>query len=229
MSCGVYGSMHGQPRNALLKQLIYGLIGFCILSGIVFAIIYPEGKLSFWAAVFISMTVVAAFGSPVLLVVALVLSSSRKHEAHMQKSETVISTESASWMSYAYCENCERPLRIHEFRSETTGRGESEETRYYCRLCDSRGRKPGMPFFFALCFTVFAIGMVLLYFFVVKPKGTEATVGELLELCQVPLLIAISFFAWSYYEKSKYKPIYDRWVMQHGTDPEKWPGAPKPK
>ena len=146
VSCGVYGSMNGQPRNALLKQLIYGLIGFCILLGIVFAIIYPEGKLSFWAAVFISMTVVAAFGSPVLLVVALVLSSSRKHEAHMQKSETVISTESASWMSYAYCENCERPLRIHEFRSETTGRGESEETRYYCRLCDSRGRKPGCRF-----------------------------------------------------------------------------------
>ena len=45
-----------------------------------------------------------------------------------------------------------------------------------------------MPFFFALCFTVFAIGMVLLYFFAVKPEGTEATVGELLELCQVPLL-----------------------------------------
>ena len=72
--------MSGQPRNALVKQLIYGLIGFCVLTGIVFGVIYPEGKLSFWGAVFISMTVVAAFGSPVLLVVALILSSSRKHE-----------------------------------------------------------------------------------------------------------------------------------------------------
>jgi len=88
--------MIGQIRNPLVKQLVYGLIGFCVLSGIVFAIIYPEGKLSFRAAVFISMTVVAAFGSPVLLVVALVLSSSRKHQAHIQKPETVISTQSAS-------------------------------------------------------------------------------------------------------------------------------------
>ena len=85
-----------QIRNPLVKQLVYGLIGFCVLSGIVFAIIYPEGKLSFRAAVFISMTVVAAFGSPVLLVVALVLSSSCKHQAHIQKPETVISTQSAS-------------------------------------------------------------------------------------------------------------------------------------
>jgi len=88
--------MIGQIRNPLVKQLVYGLIGFCVLSGIVFAIIYPEGKLSFRAAVFISMTVVAAFGSPVLLVVALVLSSSCKHQAHIQKPETVISTQSAS-------------------------------------------------------------------------------------------------------------------------------------
>ena len=25
------------------------------------------------------------------------------------------------------------------------------------------------------------------------------------------------------------KPIYDRWVMQHGTDPDEWPDAPKPE
>jgi len=27
----------------------------------------------------------------------------------------------------------------------------------------------------------------------------------------------------------KYKPIYDRWVMEHGNDPDKWPGASKPQ
>ena len=94
--------MSGQPRNALVKQLVYGLIGFCALTGIVFAVIYPEGKLSFWGAVFISMTVVAAFGSPVLLVVALVLSSSRKHKAQVQKPEAVISTESSSSRKLKY-------------------------------------------------------------------------------------------------------------------------------
>ena len=25
------------------------------------------------------------------------------------------------------------------------------------------------------------------------------------------------------------KPIYDRWVHQHGTDPDKWPDASKPE
>ena len=25
------------------------------------------------------------------------------------------------------------------------------------------------------------------------------------------------------------KPIYDRWVMQHGSDPDKWPAPAKPK
>ena len=38
--------------------------------------------------------------------------------------------------------------------------------------------------------------------------------------------LSIVFCVWSVF---RYKPIYDRWVMQHGTDPEKWPGPPKPK
>ena len=28
---------------------------------------------------------------------------------------------------------------------------------------------------------------------------------------------------------AKFRATYNRWVMQHGTDPEKWPGAPKRK
>ena len=74
----------------------------------------------------------------------------------------------------------------------------------------------------------FSIGMVLWYFFAVKPEGTETTLGELIALCQVPLLIAVSFFAWSFTKSQNAKPIYDRWVMQHGTDPDKWPDATKP-
>ena len=74
--------MIGQIRNPLVKQLVYTLIGFCVLTGIVFAIIYPEGIFSFRAAVFISMTVVAAFGCPVLLVLAIAQgSSSSKYQS----------------------------------------------------------------------------------------------------------------------------------------------------
>ena len=92
--------MIGQIRNPLVKQLVYGLIGFCVLTGIVFALIYPDLKKNDEATVssgiILSMAIVAAFGSPVLLVVALVRSSSRNHQAHIQKPETVISTQSAS-------------------------------------------------------------------------------------------------------------------------------------
>ena len=85
--------MSGQLRNPLVKQLVYGLIGFCVLTGIVFAIIDPEGKLSFSAAVFISMIVVAAFGSPVLLVFAIARGSFRKHQSYAQNPEKTPSTE----------------------------------------------------------------------------------------------------------------------------------------
>ena len=92
--------MIGQIRNPLVKQLVYGLIGFCVLTGIVFALIYPDltknDEATVSSGIILSMAIVAAFGSPVLLVVALVRSSSRNHQAHIQKPETVISTQSAS-------------------------------------------------------------------------------------------------------------------------------------
>ena len=40
------------------------------------------------------------------------------------------------------------------------------------------------------------------------------------------LLVLIHFF---FLSRMRCKPIYDRWVMQHGTDPDKWPDANKPK
>ena len=92
--------MIGQIRNPLVKQLVYGLIGFCVLTGIVFALIYPDltknDEATVSSGIILSMAIVAAFGSPVLLVVVLVRSSSRNHQAHIQKPETVISTQSAS-------------------------------------------------------------------------------------------------------------------------------------
>ena len=38
----------------------------------------------------------------------------------------------------------------------------------------------------------------------------------------------LAFFLLGWWKKSKCKPIYDRWVMQHGINPDKWPDAPKP-
>ena len=87
-------------NDAVKKQLCYGLLGFCVLTGIVFAFIYPDlaknDEATVSSGIILSMIIVAALGSPVLLVVALVRSSSRNHQAHIQKPETVISTQPAS-------------------------------------------------------------------------------------------------------------------------------------
>ena len=39
-------------------------------------------------------------------------------------------------------------------------------------------------------------------------------------------LFAVVFHLWM---RSKCKPIYDRWVAEHGPDPDKWPATSKPK
>ena len=41
------------------------------------------------------------------------------------------------------------------------------------------------------------------------------------------LFPAFLFLLFHYWKKSKCKPIYDRWVMQHGPDPDKWPDESK--
>ena len=87
-------------NDAVKKQLCYGLLGFCVLTEIVFAFIYPDlgknDKASVSNGIILSIIIVAALGSPIFLVVALVRNSSRNHQAHIQKPETVISTQSAS-------------------------------------------------------------------------------------------------------------------------------------
>ena len=40
----------------------------------------------------------------------------------------------------------------------------------------------------------------------------------------VPFVVV--FHLWM---RSKCKPIYDRWVAEHGPDPDKWPATSKPK
>ena len=42
----------------------------------------------------------------------------------------------------------------------------------------------------------------------------------------IELVPVLAFMGYFYWKKSKCKPIYDRWVHQHGTDPDKWPPAP---
>ena len=67
--------MIGQIRNPLVKQLAYGLIGFCVLTGIVFALIYPgyakSDEATVSSGIILSMIMAAPFGLLVLLVIVL--------------------------------------------------------------------------------------------------------------------------------------------------------------
>ena len=123
-----------------------------------------------------------------------------------------------NWTSYAYCARCDRPLRESEYRSER-----SEGTTFcFCRLCNSRARKPDS--------LIQAIGQVTLgviifgvpCFYFMNSEGFEPA-----EIRTVVFLITLYFmlmhFVHGWWQKSKCKPIYDRWVIKHGLNPEYWP------
>ena len=123
-----------------------------------------------------------------------------------------------NWTSYAYCARCDRPLRENEYRIRR-----SEGTTFcFCRLCNSRARKP-----YSL---IQAIGQVTLELIVLgvpciywlKSTGIEpAKIRTVVFL--ITLYLMLAHFVQGWWQKSKCKPIYDRWVMQHGTYPDNWP------
>ena len=140
-----------------------------------------------------------------------------------------------NWMSYAYCEKCDRPLRENEYRSVETSRGSNRHILYYCKLCDSRGRKLvsmlGFHFWVIMgwLWTVAGFGGAAWDYFAGQSEVSDVSLSDTLMRCFGVLLITVATFAFGWWQKSKYKPIYDRWVHQHGTDPDKWPDATKPQ
>ena len=67
------------------------------------------------------------------------------------------------------------------------------------------------------------IGGVVWYYFLSKAEGLDVTVNDMLQVGLV-VLFALPMFAVGWWQKSKCKPIYDRWIIRHGSDPEHWPG-----
>ena len=132
-----------------------------------------------------------------------------------------------TYWNYAYCEKCDRPFRKNECRSESTGSHDNQRTIYYCRVCESLARDFNkiiiLPkhLFVAL---VLCIGWPVMYFQDVSPSIMIGLPFPTIEI--IPVLIFVGLFVRT---KSKCKPIYDRWVMQYGTDPDRWPSATKPE
>ena len=129
------------------------------------------------------------------------------------------------YTDYAYCSKCDKPLRAHEFRFAYESNGLNS---YSCQLCGSNAR--GFNCIAGIPGNLMMIAMLLLMppflAFAIEPSAVVDM--EFLSIFYMAVLFpAFLFLLMHYWVKSKCKPIYDRWVMQYGTDPDKWPGASK--
>ena len=100
-------------------------------------------------------------------------------------------------------------------------------TTYYCRLCGdkTRGFEKGLVLPYSLYLTLVIAVMELVRYFQDDFSTSEMINLPFPTIELVPVLAIIGYFYW---KKSKCKPIYDRWVHQHGTDLDSWPNALKP-
>jgi len=130
----------------------------------------------------------------------------------------------ASYTAYVYCDKCDRPLRKNEYRMEVLPSGRNISITYYCKLCGSNAR--GFDCVAGIPGSLMAIvGLLLvppfLAFFYEPGAGMDMEILSFFYKCMP--FPAFLFLLFHYWKKSKCKPIYDRWVMQHGLDPENWP------
>ena len=130
-------------------------------------------------------------------------------------------------MSYAYCEKCDRPLLDYQCKTSVVGVGEHRRVSRICKFCFASALRPLMILDAVppLHCGVGIISVSALFFLAgdATPSVDGVVAFLLLGLLAAPLLIV------GKKQKSKCKPIYDRWVMQHGNDPDKWPDATKPE
>ena len=133
----------------------------------------------------------------------------------------------AGWDKYYYCTNCSRPYRESETRAgefvvtQLSGHGAHAIHCVNCSGSMIRVQKTigllimGIAMF---CMAAVALGFAVLM--------NDAKMQDLLFIC-LPLGGVCIWL--NHQQKSRYKTIYDRWVIQHGPDPDKWPAPVKPE
>ena len=118
---------------------------------------------------------------------------------------------------------CDRPLSSQDYGTQGNYTAAGNTKTVYCRFCASTAEGAGKyPMIAGLVLTT--IATPLIYSLV----GNEPLVLGIPAPVTTILLGALYLYS-HFRNKSTYSPIYDRWVMQHGTDPEKWPDATKAK
>ena len=132
------------------------------------------------------------------------------------------------WDSCAYCKKCDRPLSDYEWRIQifTDDKG-CRHTTYYCRLCESRVYKPTGSSDVGMFWVMIGLSVFLVCYGEFGPE--ELTVSQKLLMYSVFPGAALWMVGLRWWHIIKYKPIYDRWVKLHGTDPEYWPRPSRPK
>ena len=133
----------------------------------------------------------------------------------------------ASYQAYVYCDKCNQPLRKNEYRHEFSAVGQRVSVECYCRICNSIVRKPFNVAVWAFVVLLAFLSALAIAEMLSELNNTVSDSGNkpLFVFAVVALPLGYSGYGW--WKNSKCKPIYDRWVMQHGTDPDKWPAPPK--
>ena len=132
----------------------------------------------------------------------------------------------AGWDKYFYCANCSRLYRESETRigefvvTDPSGGGSHAAHCVHCG--DSIIRPQNSIGLLIIGVGLFCVAAICLGLVDIR---NDAKIRDLVVIC--PFAGGVCIWV-NHHQKSRYKTIYDRWVMQHGNDPEKWPDAPKP-
>ena len=133
----------------------------------------------------------------------------------------------AGWDKYFYCTNCGRPYResetkLREFVVHPGKRYAYRITVNHCVYCSEPIGQPQNSV--GLHVLGFAMFCVAAFYWGFVDSRSDIIMRDLFFVC--PMLGGMCIWV-NHQQKSKHKPIYDHWVMEHGTDHQKWPGASK--
>ena len=132
----------------------------------------------------------------------------------------------AEWQQYHYCSFCRKPYRcLSHTRPGKMGVDQHNDVKpmsYHCFDCGTKVIQPSNFINQVAMILLFLMAMILIWW---EFPGNRAVLLVIQLFVGIKaLLVFRSSLAWS----QKCKAIYDRWVMQHGTDPYNWPAATQP-
>lgn len=119
---------------------------------------------------------------------------------------------------------CIRPLRktdyIENHRRTWTKDGNYSEVTRKCKNCFGRLGLVGNPRIFGIISPILGAAIILL-----ACAAYLYTLPDQLRMANTTVLFSTFLVGFNLWERSKCKPIYDRWIAEHGTDPDKWSNA----